>query len=58
MATRSRRAPFVAPLVDGRDLGDPAPPVGMLHLEHGIGRPMKVISDEGYLLVKPLEGVA
>ena len=44
--------------VDGRDLCHPAPPIRVLQ-RHDLGvRPVKVIGDEGYLLVELLEGVA
>src|SRR5580704_2284599 len=48
----------VLPFVDGRDLLDPSQPVGMLEIDDRLLRPMKVISDEGYLLVERLQGVA
>jgi hypothetical protein len=44
--------------MDGRDLINPAPTVGVLQVEDRLGRPVKVIGDEGYLLVQRLEGVA
>jgi hypothetical protein len=37
---------------------NPSPPVRVLEVEHGLRRPVKVIGDEGYLLVERLEGVA
>jgi hypothetical protein len=45
-------------VIDGRNLLDPAPPVRVLEREHRIRRPVKVVRDEGYLLIKRLEGVA
>jgi hypothetical protein len=44
--------------IDSRDLFDPTPAVGVFQIHHGLGRPMKVIGDEGYLLVQRLEGIA
>jgi hypothetical protein len=48
----------VPALVDGRDLFDPSQPVCVLEIDDGLVRPVKVISDEGYLLVQRLQGVA
>jgi hypothetical protein len=45
-------------LIDRRYLLDPAPALRMFQVEDRIGRPVKVISDEGYLLVERSEGVA
>jgi hypothetical protein len=49
---------FVHALIDGRDFFNPASAVGMFQVENCFGRPVKVIGDEGYLLVQRLEGVA
>jgi hypothetical protein len=48
----------IHPAIDARDLMNPAAPIGVLKLENFGLRPMKVICDIGYLLVKPLQGVA
>jgi len=48
----------VLPFVDGRDLLDPSQPVGVLEIDDRLLRPVKVISDEGYLLIQRLQGVA
>lgn len=44
--------------VNGRDLFHPTPAVGVLQIHHGFERPVKVIGDEGYLLVQRFEGIA
>jgi hypothetical protein len=44
--------------VDGRNLLDPTPPLGVLQVEERVRRPVEVVGDEGYLLVELLEGVA
>jgi len=44
--------------IDRGNLPYPSAPVGVLEREHRLRLPMKVIRDEGYLLVKRLEGVA
>jgi len=49
---------FVELAVDGRDLLYPTPPVGVLKVHHRIKRPVKVIGNEGYLLVQRFEGIA
>jgi hypothetical protein len=46
------------PFIDRRNLLYPAPPFRVLEVEHGVGRPVKVIRDEGYLPVHRLQGVA
>jgi hypothetical protein len=43
---------------DLRDLLDPAPAFTVFELHQLLVGPMKVIGDEGYLLVEPVEGVA
>ena len=48
----------VHPLVDIRDLVHPALPLAMFEIENGLRRPVEVVGDKGYLLVKFLEGVA
>jgi hypothetical protein len=48
----------VCSLVDGRDLFDPSPPLGMLERQDRLRRPMKVVRDEGYLPVQQRQGVA
>jgi len=43
------------------DCGDPLhplPSIGMLQGENLFQRPVKVVSDVGYLLMEPVEGVA
>jgi hypothetical protein len=45
-------------LVDFRDFRDPAPPLSVLQLNHLVVGPMKVIGNEGYLLIHPVKGVA
>jgi hypothetical protein len=49
---------FVQATIDGRNLFDPAPPFGVLQAHHRFQLPVKVISDEGYLLVERFEGIA
>src|SRR5687768_931921 len=49
---------LVQGFVDLRYLSDPPPPVSVLHLQQCIHRPVKVVGDVGYLLVKLIEGVA
>ena len=39
-------------------LAHPQPPICVLHGEQLIGLPVQVVCEVGYLLVKPLEGVA
>ena len=48
----------VDPFIDRRNLLYPTPPLGMLEIEHVVVRPVKVIRDEGYLLIQRVEGVA
>jgi hypothetical protein len=48
----------VHPLVDGRDLGDPLPPLGVLQVHDFLVSPVEVEGDEGYLLGQLIEGVA
>lgn len=50
--------PLVERLVDLRNLRSPPPPVPMFHIQQSLVRPMEVVGDVGYLLVKPIEGVA
>ena len=57
-ATSGLNRLVVDPLVQARDLGDPAMAVGVLQIEDAIRRPVEVVGDERYLLVEPLEGVA
>jgi hypothetical protein len=38
--------------IDGRDLLYPAVALEMIHLEHELRRPMKMIGDVGYLFVE------
>jgi hypothetical protein len=45
-------------LVDRRDLLDPSPALGVLEVQQGVGRPVKVVGKKGYLLVQRREGVA
>ena len=45
-------------LMNRRDLLDPAPALGVLQVEDFLAGPVEVISDEGYLLLQRLEGVA
>jgi len=50
---------FVIPSsMNFRNLFHPDPPIRMWHVHHGFRRPVKVIRDEGYLLVQRGEGVA
>jgi len=49
---------FIDLSVDLRNLGDPSLPLAMLHIHDFRAAPVKVICDEGYLLVQPIEGVA
>src|SRR5436190_24201800 len=44
--------------VDAGNLLDPLAPVGMFQLHHLAQGPMKVIGNEGYLLLELIEGVA
>jgi hypothetical protein len=44
--------------IDSGNLLHPTPAVGMLQIHDGLRRPVKVIGDEGYLLVKCFEGIA
>jgi hypothetical protein len=37
---------------------DPAPAISVLEVQNSLGRPVKMVSDKGYLLVQQLEGVA
>ena len=53
-----RRLFSVDALIDRGDFLDPSPPIGVLEIQDRLGRPVKVISHEGYLLVQRLEGVA
>src|SRR3954447_12545219 len=46
------------PAIDARDFRDPHLPVQVLHRHNLVVRPMEVICDVGYLLGKPLQGVA
>jgi hypothetical protein len=48
----------ISPLIDGRDFPYPLCPAGMIQIHDRFGRPMKVISHEGYLLVQHPQGVA
>src|SRR5262249_37022107 len=48
----------VDPFIDRRNLLYPTPPLAVLEVEHIVVRPVKVIRDEGYLLVQRVEGVA
>jgi hypothetical protein len=50
--------PTVDSLIDARNLADPAPPFGVLQIQNRFRRPVKVIRDEGYLLIQRAEGVA
>jgi hypothetical protein len=45
-------------VIDGRDLPDPPTPLTVFKIQNCVGLPVKVISDEGYLPVQQLEGVA
>ncbi|MBP8054754.1 MAG: hypothetical protein KA314_02880 [Chloroflexi bacterium] len=45
-------------LINARNFLHPLPPVTMLQTHHLIMRPVKVVSDEGYLLLQLVEGVA
>jgi hypothetical protein len=49
---------FIHLSVDLRNRGDPSSPLGMLHIHDFRAGPVKVICDEGYLLVQLIEGVA
>ncbi len=53
-----KRIVFVHPSIDGRDLLHPPTTVRMLQIHHSLGRPVKVIGEEGYLLIERLQGVA
>jgi hypothetical protein len=44
--------------IDGTDVLDPPPPVGVLQLQDLAQGPVEVVGQEGYLLVEPVEGVA
>jgi hypothetical protein len=48
----------VDPFIDRRNLLYPTPPLSVLQVEHVALRPVKVIGDEGYLLIQRIEGVA
>ncbi len=56
--TRSRATRLVKPAIDLRNFLDPALPFAVLHVEHFLGRPVKVIGNVGYLLIHLIEGVA
>jgi hypothetical protein len=49
---------FIETRVDRGDSFHPLPSIGMLQGENFFERPVKVVSDVGYLLVEPIEGVA
>ncbi len=51
-------ARFVYLAVDASDLAEPDVALVVLHVEQVVERPVKVIRDVGYLLVKLLQGVA
>ena len=44
--------------IDRADLLDPPAPIGVLQVEDLVQRPVKVVGDEGYLLLELFEGVA
>jgi hypothetical protein len=44
--------------IDGADLQHPPAPVGVLQVQDVARWPVKVVGDEGYLLVELVEGVA
>ena len=45
-------------LINARNFLHPLPPVAVFQVHHLIMRPVKVVSDEGYLLLQLVEGVA
>jgi hypothetical protein len=49
---------FVQLTINAGDLFNPTPAVRMLQIHDGLGRPVKVIGNEGYLLVQRFEGIA
>jgi hypothetical protein len=49
---------FIDLSIDRRNLGHPSPPLAVLHSHDFRAIPVKVICDEGYLLVQLIEGVA
>jgi hypothetical protein len=55
---RQRELLGVAPLIDGRDLLNPAAALRMLQMQNRLGRPVEMISNEGYLLIDGFERVA
>lgn len=58
-ASRQRSsALFVHAPVNLADLSDPSTPLGVLKFQQAVIRPVEVIGDVGYLLVKLFEGVA
>jgi hypothetical protein len=48
----------IDPAVNRRDLLHPLPPVCMLQFHDLVMRPVKVVRDKGYLLVKLIEWIA
>jgi hypothetical protein len=48
----------IDPFIDRRNLPYPTPSLRVLQIEHIVVRPVKVICDEGYLLIQRIEGVA
>jgi hypothetical protein len=50
--------PTVDSLINARDLANPAPPFGVFQIQNRFGRPVKVVCNEGYLLVQCAKGVA
>jgi hypothetical protein len=49
---------FIQAAVNRRDFRHPATALRMLQTHDTVWRPVKVISDKGYLLVKRFEGIA
>jgi hypothetical protein len=52
------RMTFIQLPIDSRNLLHPTSAVGVLQIHHCLWWPVKVIGDEGYLLVKRFEGIA
>jgi hypothetical protein len=45
-------------LIDCRNLFYPAAPLRMFKVQHFLMTPVKVVSDEGYLLIERFQGIA
>lgn len=50
--------PLVEGVVDLGNLRSPSPPFPMFHIQQSFVGPVEMVGNVGYLLVKPVEGVA